>query len=142
MLVYPHHSADPIIAAFATRSSAYEPLAFRSRSHAQDVSTLRYQHPKLTGRLVGQCSKAPVAEAWAWVGLGLGRTLRRGGGRSSGARARPMVIHSRPEAGRGAAWGPSVLGTLGIGQRPKTRGSLAGSGTRWPEHVVERVLGY
>jgi hypothetical protein len=37
------------------------------------------------------CSKPPVAEARAWVGIGLGRTRRRGGGRSSGARARLVV---------------------------------------------------
>ena len=45
----------------------------------------------LRARLVGRCSKPPVAEARAWVGIGLGRTRRRGGGRSSGARARLAV---------------------------------------------------
>jgi hypothetical protein len=41
--------------------------------------------------LVGRCSKPPAAEARAWVGISLGRTRRRGGGRSSGARARLVV---------------------------------------------------
>jgi hypothetical protein len=41
--------------------------------------------------LVGQCSEPPVAEARAWVGIGLGWTRRRDAGRSSGARARLVV---------------------------------------------------
>jgi hypothetical protein len=45
----------------------------------------------VSGRFVGRCSKPPVAEARAWVGIGLGRTRRRGGGRSSGTRARRVV---------------------------------------------------
>jgi hypothetical protein len=43
------------------------------------------------GRFLGRCSKPPVAQARAWVGISLGRTQRRGGGRSSGARARLVV---------------------------------------------------
>jgi hypothetical protein len=38
-----------------------------------------------------RCSKPPVAEALAWVGIGLGQNRRRGGGRSFWARARLEV---------------------------------------------------
>jgi hypothetical protein len=41
---------------------------------------------------LGWCSKSPVAEARAWVGIGLWQTRRRGGGRSSGALARLVVM--------------------------------------------------
>jgi hypothetical protein len=78
--------------------------------------------------LVGRCSKPRVAEARAWVGIGLGRTRRRGGGRSSGARARLVVK---------AAGDGTRVPALGLGRRAEARGSLS-----WTLDVLARVGGW
>ncbi len=75
----------------------------------------------------GPVLEAPVAEARAWVGIGLGQTRRRGGGFLSGALARLV-------GSEGGRW-PVMRGSLAAG--PGFRRWDSDGGPRLEAHSLE-----
>jgi hypothetical protein len=71
-------------------------------------------------RRVGQCRSPPVAEARAWVGIGTGRMLWRGGGcRVAGGRvAAPDTLRIARLGTRGPLAGTLVARLGSVGRRP------------------------